>query len=193
MADGRSNAEIAEALNLSVFTVKNHVSSILMKLQAQSRTEATAIILRGRSADINRLVDTRERCMSDDDRRRESPPRRRSSPTGYGRGRECGTRRHRCPAGGLIRWAALEWFPGFLAGGSMCSCQPGRGGRRSRRSVAVAVRRGRPCWTTRRRHPRFWPIVTSARSRCPRRSPLLHRRRVHAHLGSRRATARTTR
>ena len=49
MADGRSNAEIAEALNLSVFTVKNHVSSILMKLQAQSRTEATAIILRGRS------------------------------------------------------------------------------------------------------------------------------------------------
>jgi NarL family two-component system response regulator LiaR len=50
MADGRSNAEIAEALNLSVFTVKNHVSSILLKVQAQSRTEATAIILRGRSA-----------------------------------------------------------------------------------------------------------------------------------------------
>ncbi len=48
MADGRSNAEIAEALNLSVFTVKNHVSSILMKLHAQSRTEATAIILRSR-------------------------------------------------------------------------------------------------------------------------------------------------
>ena len=48
MADGRSNAEIADALNLSVFTVKNHVSSILMKLHAQSRTEATAIILRSR-------------------------------------------------------------------------------------------------------------------------------------------------
>ena len=48
MADGRSNAEIAEALNLSVFTVKNHVSSILMKVHAQSRTEATAIILRNR-------------------------------------------------------------------------------------------------------------------------------------------------
>jgi len=48
MADGRSNAEIAEALTLSVFTVKNHVSSILMKLHAQSRTEATAMILRGR-------------------------------------------------------------------------------------------------------------------------------------------------
>jgi two-component system, NarL family, response regulator LiaR len=48
MADGRSNAEIAEALSLSVFTIKNHVSSILMKVHAQSRTEATAIILRGR-------------------------------------------------------------------------------------------------------------------------------------------------
>jgi DNA-binding NarL/FixJ family response regulator len=48
MADGRSNAEIAETLNLSVFTVKNHVSSILMKLHAQSRTQATAIILRSR-------------------------------------------------------------------------------------------------------------------------------------------------
>ena len=47
MADGRTNAEIADALSLSVFTVKNHVSSILMKLHAQSRTEATAIILRG--------------------------------------------------------------------------------------------------------------------------------------------------
>jgi NarL family two-component system response regulator LiaR len=50
MADGRSNAEIAETLRLSVFTVKNHVSNILTKLNAQSRTEATAIILRGRSA-----------------------------------------------------------------------------------------------------------------------------------------------
>ena len=48
MARGRSNAEIADALNLSVFTVKNHVSSILMKLHAHSRTEATAIILRSR-------------------------------------------------------------------------------------------------------------------------------------------------
>ena len=47
MADGRTNAEIADALSLSVFTVKNHVSSILMKLHAQSRTEAAAIILRG--------------------------------------------------------------------------------------------------------------------------------------------------
>ena len=51
MADGRTNAEIADTLNLSVFTVKNHVSSILMKLHAQSRTEATAILLRGHATE----------------------------------------------------------------------------------------------------------------------------------------------
>lgn len=45
VAAGRSNAEIAQVLGLSVFTVKNHVSSILMKLHVQSRTEAAAFIL----------------------------------------------------------------------------------------------------------------------------------------------------
>ena len=45
LAAGRSNADIAAALQLSVFTVKNHVSKILMKLHAQSRTEAAAVIL----------------------------------------------------------------------------------------------------------------------------------------------------
>jgi NarL family two-component system response regulator LiaR len=45
IARGRSNAEIAEALALSVFTVKNHVSNVLTKLHAQSRTEAAAFIL----------------------------------------------------------------------------------------------------------------------------------------------------
>jgi len=48
LAEGRSNARIAEQLDLSIFTVKNHVSSILMKLHAQSRTEAAAVILRAR-------------------------------------------------------------------------------------------------------------------------------------------------
>jgi DNA-binding NarL/FixJ family response regulator len=33
-------------LELSIFTVKNHVSSILMKLHAQTRTEAASAILR---------------------------------------------------------------------------------------------------------------------------------------------------
>jgi DNA-binding NarL/FixJ family response regulator len=49
VASGRTNAEIAESLNLSVFTVKNHVSSILMKLQVRTRTEAAAVILRTRN------------------------------------------------------------------------------------------------------------------------------------------------
>jgi DNA-binding NarL/FixJ family response regulator len=45
LAKGRSNAEIAKALDLSLFTVKNHVSNILMKLHVRSRTEAAAFIL----------------------------------------------------------------------------------------------------------------------------------------------------
>lgn len=48
IAEGRTNAEIAGRFDLSVFTVKNHVSSILMKLGAQTRTEAAAVILRSR-------------------------------------------------------------------------------------------------------------------------------------------------
>jgi DNA-binding NarL/FixJ family response regulator len=48
VAEGRTNAEIAQQLELSIFTVKNHVSSVLMKLQVQSRTEAAALILTGR-------------------------------------------------------------------------------------------------------------------------------------------------
>lgn len=45
LASGRTNAEIADALVLSVFTVKNHVSSILMKLDVRTRTEAAAVLL----------------------------------------------------------------------------------------------------------------------------------------------------
>ncbi len=45
VASGRTNAEIAEALVLSIFTVKNHVSSILMKLDVRTRTEAAAVLL----------------------------------------------------------------------------------------------------------------------------------------------------
>lgn len=49
IATGRTNADIATALNLSVFTVKNHVSSILMKLQVRTRTEAASVMLRSRT------------------------------------------------------------------------------------------------------------------------------------------------
>lgn len=45
LALGRTNAEIADTLVLSVFTVKNHVSSILMKLDVRTRTEAAAVLL----------------------------------------------------------------------------------------------------------------------------------------------------
>ena len=46
VVDGMSNPEIAQKLYLSRSTVKFHVSNILMKLGATSRTEAVSIALR---------------------------------------------------------------------------------------------------------------------------------------------------
>jgi len=51
IAEGRTNAEIADRLDLSIFTVKNHVSSILMKLQVQTRTEAASVIFRSQAGE----------------------------------------------------------------------------------------------------------------------------------------------
>ena len=45
VAEGKPNAEIAHQLGISIFTVKNHVSNVLMKLNVQTRTEAAAFIL----------------------------------------------------------------------------------------------------------------------------------------------------
>lgn len=45
VAEGRTNAEIANQLHLSIFTVKNHVSNVLTKLHAQTRTEVAATVL----------------------------------------------------------------------------------------------------------------------------------------------------
>jgi DNA-binding NarL/FixJ family response regulator len=42
LAEGAGNKEIAQRLNLSEHTVKFHVSSILAKLGAATRTEAVA-------------------------------------------------------------------------------------------------------------------------------------------------------
>ena len=40
VADGRTNAEIARELSVSVKTVQNHVSRILLKMQVRDRTQA---------------------------------------------------------------------------------------------------------------------------------------------------------
>jgi len=48
LADGLTNAEIAERLVVSLSTVKGHVSSIIAKLGASSRTEAATIAVRHR-------------------------------------------------------------------------------------------------------------------------------------------------
>ena len=46
MADGLTNADIAERLVIGVATVKTHVSSIIAKLGVSTRTEATALAIR---------------------------------------------------------------------------------------------------------------------------------------------------
>ena len=46
MADGLTNADIAERLVIGVATVKTHVSSIIAKLDVSTRTEATALAIR---------------------------------------------------------------------------------------------------------------------------------------------------
>jgi NarL family two-component system response regulator LiaR len=46
LAEGRSNAEIAQTLNISHHTVRFHVSTILSKLHASNRAEAAALAIR---------------------------------------------------------------------------------------------------------------------------------------------------
>jgi DNA-binding NarL/FixJ family response regulator len=45
-AGGRANKEIARELNISVFTVKNHMSIAMAKLGVSSRTGAAVAALR---------------------------------------------------------------------------------------------------------------------------------------------------
>jgi DNA-binding NarL/FixJ family response regulator len=46
IANGKDNAEIAEALHISPKTVKNHISNILMKLQIDNRIQAAVYAVR---------------------------------------------------------------------------------------------------------------------------------------------------
>jgi DNA-binding NarL/FixJ family response regulator len=46
LADGMSNADVAQRLFISQETVKSHVRHILSKLEAETRTQAVAIALR---------------------------------------------------------------------------------------------------------------------------------------------------
>ena len=47
VADGHTDAEIADMLILSVYTVQNHVKNILRKLNARNRTQASTIYHQG--------------------------------------------------------------------------------------------------------------------------------------------------
>ncbi len=53
LARGRSNRQIASELSLGLRTVEGHVSAVLAKLGAASRTEAVAFALRERIVDLN--------------------------------------------------------------------------------------------------------------------------------------------
>ena len=46
LAAGKANADIARELFLSPYTVRNHISNILSKLQIANRTEAAAYAIR---------------------------------------------------------------------------------------------------------------------------------------------------
>ena len=46
MVDGLTNKEIARALGISDITARNHVISLLSKLNAKDRTEAATIAIR---------------------------------------------------------------------------------------------------------------------------------------------------
>jgi two-component system, NarL family, response regulator LiaR len=46
LASGRANDEIADQLKISPFTVRNHISNVLRKLQVDNRTQAAAFAIR---------------------------------------------------------------------------------------------------------------------------------------------------
>ncbi len=51
ITEGHTDAEIAAQLCISVFTAQNHVKSILRKLNARNRTQASTIYIQQNIAD----------------------------------------------------------------------------------------------------------------------------------------------
>ena len=43
LADGRKNSEIAEAMSISIPTVRNHIQHLLQKFKVHSRLEAVVV------------------------------------------------------------------------------------------------------------------------------------------------------
>lgn len=52
LAEGKSNREIAETLNISEKTVKNHISSLFKKMNVNARTQAVVIAIKNRWVNI---------------------------------------------------------------------------------------------------------------------------------------------
>jgi NarL family two-component system response regulator LiaR len=48
VAQGKSNQQIADAMVISIATVKAHISNILSKLQVSSRAEAIAFAIKNK-------------------------------------------------------------------------------------------------------------------------------------------------
>jgi two-component system response regulator DevR len=53
VADGASNRQIAERMGLAEKTVRNYVSSILAKLELESRSQAAAYAIRNRLPELS--------------------------------------------------------------------------------------------------------------------------------------------
>lgn len=49
IAEGKNNAEIAETLNISIYTVKRHINNIFKKLEIKSRFELLSKINNSKS------------------------------------------------------------------------------------------------------------------------------------------------
>ncbi|HNB53184.1 MAG TPA: LuxR C-terminal-related transcriptional regulator, partial [Anaerolineales bacterium] len=56
LAEGKSNKDIAESLFISTNTVKVHLRNIFSKLEVSSRTEAVLLVLRGKDAPTERVL-----------------------------------------------------------------------------------------------------------------------------------------